>query len=139
MPFVLDASITLAWCFEDESSPYADYVLELLTADTALAPAIWPLEVANALCVAERRRRLLPADTVRFAELLSSLPIEVQGTTLERALGGIMQIARERSLSSYDAAYLDLAMLRGLSLATADERLATAASRLGVPLTGRQK
>ncbi len=70
MPFVLDASVVVAWCFEDETTPYTEYVLGLLSGDTACVPAIWPLEVANALLVAERRARLELADTTRFLELL---------------------------------------------------------------------
>ncbi len=130
--FVLDASVTLAWCFEDEAGPYADAVLERFTEATALAPIIWPLEVGNALVVAERRGRVTAADTARFLNLLRQLPIVVEGETASRLFGEILALAREHRLSTYDAAYLDLAMRSGLPLATQDTALREAAARCGV-------
>ena len=65
MPFVLDNSIVMSWCFEDEASAYADQVLDALHADEAIVPGIWPLEVANVMVVAERRKRLSKAETTR--------------------------------------------------------------------------
>jgi predicted nucleic acid-binding protein len=134
MPFVLDSSVTLTWCFEDEATPYADQVLDLLGSDSALTPAIWPLEIANALRTAERRGRLHPADSVHFTELLRALPVSVESMPLERALGAVLDVARAYELTSYDAAYLEIAMRVGLSLATQDVRLSAAAERAGVPL-----
>ena len=134
MPFVLDASVSMSWCFEDEGNGYGAAVLEMLDGDEALAPAVWPLEVANALRAGERRRRLRPADVGRFAELLRALPISVEGTSLERAVGPVLEIAREHELSSYDASYVELAIREGLPLATLDGDLRAAADRIGVPL-----
>ncbi|MFA5787851.1 MAG: type II toxin-antitoxin system VapC family toxin [Actinomycetota bacterium] len=132
MPFVLDACVTLAWCFEDEGSGYADAVLGSLEADTALVPPVWPLEVANGLSVAERRGRLGSADVSRFVELLPALPITVEEASLARALGPILDLARSEGLSSYDASYLELAMREGLPLATLDTKIKAAAARLKV-------
>ena len=95
---------------------------------------IWPLEVANALNVAERHKRLRPADIARFVELIHALPISLDVASFERATGAILDIAREQKLSSYDAAYLELAMREGLPLSTGDKALAAAAGRLGVQL-----
>lgn len=132
MPFVLDASVTIAWCFEDETTPYTEAVLGLLANDTAHVPAIWPLEVANALLSAERRERLEPADTARFLELLRTLPIMVDTPQGERVFGSVVASARTYGLTSYDAAYLELAMREGLSLAAQDKRLVAAATAAGV-------
>lgn len=134
MAFVLDSSVTLTWCFEDEATDYADHVLKLLGSTTALSPAIWPLEVANAIRTAERRGRLEPADTARVAELLEALPIRVEAAPLDRALGSILALARAYELTSYDASYLDLAMREGLMLATQDDRLRNAAGHAGILL-----
>ncbi len=134
MPFVLDNSVVMAWCFEDEDTEYADRVLELLDADTAITSSIWPLEIANAILMSERRGRLSAADTARFTELVSGLPITVERTALLRALGAVMEVGRTHSLTSYDAAYLELAMRRGLPLATLDNRLADAARQANVTL-----
>ncbi|CAN5698136.1 type II toxin-antitoxin system VapC family toxin [soil metagenome] len=134
MPFVLDSSVTLTWCFEDEATEYADRVLDLFNRDSALAPAIWPLEIANALRTAERRGRLHQADSTRFAVLLDALPISVESVPLNRALGVVLDIARTYEMTSYDASYLEIAMRMGLPLATQDRRLIDAAERAGVQL-----
>jgi predicted nucleic acid-binding protein len=134
--FVIDASITLAWCFADETSAHADRVLGRLEVESALAPAHWPLEVANALRTAERRGRLDRADLERVRRLLVALPIEIAPVELPTALWGVLEDARERDLTAYDAAYLGLASARGLSMATADERLAAACRAAGVDLVG---
>ena len=132
--FVLDTSTTMAWCFEDESSPYADKVLEQLEESTAIAPEIWPLEVSNVLVVAERRKRMTKADSVRFQELLQELPIQVEISTPQRIFGPVLDLAREQNLSTYDASYLDLAMRTGLPIATLDDALKQAATRCGIAL-----
>ena len=132
--FVIDTSVTMAWCFRDETSLYADAVLESLAGFAALAPPVWPLEVGNVLVVAERRGRLNKAGSVRFLSLLRQLPITVAQETPRRTFGEILALAREQSLSTYDASYLDLAMRNGLPLATQDTRLEEAARRCSVPV-----
>jgi predicted nucleic acid-binding protein len=134
MPFVVDASVALAWQFEDEASEYADRVLERLREDRAAAPSIWSLEVANALLVAERRGRLSPAKVARAVELLLELPISIHDVAAELVLGAVLDLARAHGLSAYDAVYLELAMREGLPLATQDEALRGATQRVGVPL-----
>ena len=134
MAFVIDASVALAWCFEDEASPLADRVLARLEGEEAVAPSIWPLEVANGLRSAERRGRIDEREVPVVVRLMSTLPIEVVPTTLEQALGDVLLMARAAGLSTYDAAYLDLALRRGLPLATADDYLAQAAKASGVDL-----
>lgn len=134
---VLDASVTLAWAFEDEGNGYPDSVLESLIEAEASVPIIWPLEVGNALLAAERRGRLNQAATVQFLALLWQLPIVVEPERPERMLGEILSLAREQGLSTYDATYLHLAMRQGVPLATTDELLRQAATRAGVPLFER--
>ena len=130
--FVIDASVTLGWCFEDESSAEADRVLARLEQEEALAPAHWPLEVANALRTAERRGRMDAAELPRLRALLAALPVEVAPVELTTATGGVLEAARTYDLTAYDAAYLDLAAIRGLPLATVDARLRAACARAGV-------
>ena len=109
-------------------------VLDLLEEATAFVPSIWPLEVGNVLLVAERRKRLSEADSMRFVTLLSELPIIVEQEPPERMIHEILALAREHKLSSYDASYLDLAMRKGLSIATIDKNLIAAAKRSRVPI-----
>ena len=130
--FVLDCSVTLAWCFEDETTAYADAVLNSLESAEGVVPTIWPLEVANALLVGQRRKRLTEADTVRFLTLLRAMPIVVDEETSRRALDDVLSLARKHNLSSYDAAYLALAMRERYALATLDEHLREAAAKTGV-------
>jgi predicted nucleic acid-binding protein len=134
MPFVLDASLALAWRFEDDGSDYADRVLDRLRSDRALVPPVWPLEVANGLVVGERRGRLTHANVARSVELLRELPIVVDGLDTAAALGPVLNLARTHRLSAYDAAYLELAMREGLPLATQDDALRSVAEQAGVDL-----
>jgi predicted nucleic acid-binding protein len=131
---VVDNSVVMSWCFEDEKSDYADGVLSTLIDHEALVPLIWPLEVANVLLVAERRRRLSPANALRFLGLLRSLPIVVEGESLDQTWGEILTLARETGLSTYDASYLNLAIREGVPLATQDSALRRAARKVKVSI-----
>lgn len=133
-PVVLDCSVTMAWCFEDQADSMTDRVLDSLDERDALVPSIWPLEVANVLLVAERHARLTEADSARFVDLLGALPILVEDVSFTRATGPVLAAARQAELSSYDSAYLELAMRAGALLATRDHRLGRAARQAGVEL-----
>jgi predicted nucleic acid-binding protein len=132
--FVVDNSIVMTWCFKDEANQYADAILNSLTEAVAIVPAIWPLEIVNVLLVAERRERLHESDSIRFISLLSQLPIVVDRTWPERTMKDLLAIGRANSLSSYDAAYLELAMRQGLPIATLDNKLLEAARRVDIPM-----
>lgn len=132
--FVVDNSVVMAWCFEDEASRYADRVLECMVDAEALVPAIWPLEIGNVILVAERRKRLSQADGARFIALVNNLPIVVDQESPDRMLKEIVALAREFKLSTYDASYLDLAMRLGLPLATQDKSLIKAAKHCQLTL-----
>ncbi len=131
MDFVLDASVTMSWCFQNESTPYTEGVLDRLQTATAIVPAIWPLEVANVLLATERRGRLKEAQSRRFIELLLALPIVMEQPAAERILTSVLTLGREQGLSAYDAAYLELAVRLDLPLATRDERVISAAEAIG--------
>jgi predicted nucleic acid-binding protein len=132
--FVLDNSVTMVWGFDDEADPYAEDLLDLMPAARAYVPTLWPLEVANALLVGERRRRITPADASMFLSLLRTFPITVDDETTTRAWSETLNLARSQALSVYDAAYLELAMRRGLPIATLDDKLKAAATAVGVSL-----
>lgn len=131
--FVVDNSIVMAWCFEDEGNAYAEAVLDSLVAAQAVVPAIWPLEVGNVLLVAARKKRLSEAGVARFLALVNNLPIFVEQESPERMLREILALARKHKLSTYDASYLDLAMRLGLPIATQDASLTKAAQQCQVP------
>lgn len=132
--FVLDCSVTMGWCFEDESSRYPDRVLDALKSARAIVPAIWSLEVANVLLVGERKKRLTEAGSSRFVALLQELPIALREDTVPRGLEAVLRLARGAGISAYDAAYLELAMREGVALATQDVSMKDAAKKLGIPL-----
>ena len=132
---VLDASVALSFIFEDETSPHAEEVIEALKTRSAVVPLVWPLEVDNALLAAIRRRRIQEADAFRYLSVLETLPLEVDLEVARDALGQrILGLGLTHGLSAYDASYLELAMRRGLPLATQDERLLRAADAAGIEI-----
>ena len=130
--FVLDASVALAWCFTDEASAAADRLLDRLETERAAVPAIWHLEVANVLALSERRRRISRAESAEFIAGLQVLAIEADGEAASLAFTQILDLARDKRLTAYDAAYVELAMRLGVPLASRDRRLCHAAEDLGI-------
>lgn len=129
---VVDASVALAWCFEDEASPATDAVLDQVKDKGAIVPSLWHLELGNILLLAERRGRTIQGGIVARLALMGQLPIAIDAETTGRAWREILTLARAERLTTYDAAYLELAVRRGLPLATKDEALLGAAKRIGV-------
>jgi predicted nucleic acid-binding protein len=123
MVFVLDSSVALAWLLPDEANPSADALADRLTQQAALVPAIWPLEVGNALLMAQRRSRIKDDDLLRLAATLLALPIQVDQSPSARALVAVLELAKQHGLTTYDAAYIELAQRRSLPLATLDAKL----------------
>jgi len=133
--FVLDASVTLAWCFPEESTTRTEAILDLLANGAeAIAPPIWPFEVANALLVGERRKRVTVAQVTSVLSRIAELPISVDSVRVDRAFERILSCARQEQLTEYDAAYLELALRESLPLATLDDRLRQAARSAGIAL-----
>lgn len=129
---VVDASVALAWCFPDEASEYADAVLVALEGQAVLVPAVWPLEVANAVVVAQRRKRITQPEIRRFVELLEGLTIHQDALPVAGSVSNILPLAREYALSAYDASYLELAIRRNAPVATMDRELERAGRKAGV-------
>ena len=130
--FVLDASVAVAWCFDDESTPAAWALLDRLRTAPAHVPVLWALEIGNILVGAERRRRITQARAVEFLGILGDLDIRVDPDLPGRAFRDILPLARDARLTTYDASYLELAMRLGLPLATKDRALARAATALRI-------
>ncbi len=131
---VIDASVALAWCFPDEASNYADAVLVALEGRRMLVPAVWPLEITNAVIVAERRKRISPPEVRRFVELPEGLTIHEDSLPVVGSISNILPLAREYGLSAYDTAYLDVAIRHRAPLATLDAGLAKASRKAGFEL-----
>jgi predicted nucleic acid-binding protein len=131
---VVDASVALAWCFPDEASEYADGVLVALKGQAIVVPAVWGLEIANAMLASERRKRLRQPEILRFVALLEGLPILQDGQAVSESVSNVLALARHYGLSAYDAAYLELSIRHGVPLATLDAKLRKAAQRAGVKI-----
>lgn len=129
---VLDASLALSWALPDESSKYCDGILDRVAASGALVPGLWPYEMANGLLMAQKRGRYSTAQRVVFVEELLRLPIEVEALGAREILAGQAALAERYRLTAYDAAYLDLALRRGMPLATQDKAMKAAAVKAGV-------
>lgn len=134
--FVLDCSMTMAWAFRDETTPGTLNVLELAAREACSAPGVWPLEVCNAVITAQRRGRFTSDDVPLFLDLLGGLRVSVDDLTLQHAVGKVLPLAVHHAISSYDAAYLELALRKRAPLATLDAGLARAARDAGVELIG---
>jgi predicted nucleic acid-binding protein len=129
---VIDASIALTWCFEDEASPVTDALFERVRDDGAIVPGLWRLELGNVLLAAERRGRIDTEDLAERLDLIAALPIDTDPETSSRAWRDTLTVARAEGLTTYDAAYLELAIRRRVPLLTKDRDLAAAAARRGV-------
>jgi predicted nucleic acid-binding protein len=132
---VLDASVAVAWCFSDKGTAYTEAILDLLAdGGEAVAPAIWPFEVANAVLMGERRKRITPAQATAVLQRIGDLPVTLDPVRIDRAFGSTLLLARNEQLTEYDAAYIELALREGLPLATLDDRLRRAARNSGIVL-----
>jgi len=136
MSVVLDCSVTLAWIHREEITSAVSHIFDLLRQGGAWVPGLWRLEVGNALQMGIRRKR--HSTDFRDATLtdLGKLPIQVDRETDQQAWGTTLQLAIRHQLTTYDAAYLELALRRNLPLATLDEELRRAAKAEKVPVLG---
>ncbi len=121
--FVLDCSVTMAWCFEDETSAYTDAVLDSLSSKSAIVPVIWPLEVTNVLLMAVKHKRISKIKAAGFFDRINDLPIKLANNKPLSAMMSIFELGHERKMTSYDASYLDLAIAHNLPIATMDSHL----------------
>jgi predicted nucleic acid-binding protein len=133
MPFVLDASITACWAFDDEEHPAAAAAFDRIAHDQARVPSLWWFEVRNLLIVGERRGRIDAETTASFLRHLSRLSISADPSPDE---GVVLTLARRHRLTVYDSSYLELSLRDGVPLATLDADLASAARAEGGNLLG---
>lgn len=135
--FIIDCSITMAWCFEDERTEATVRIQDRLIDEGAIVPRHWELEVANVLVMAEKRKRISTADSMRFLNDLRVFEIQVDNQSSGWIFDHVLPLCRAHGLTSYDAAYLDLALRRQLPLATLDNDLRRAATSLGMEILGQ--
>ena len=130
MPFVLDNSVAIGWYFENQATADTDGVLKLMARDVAHVPPLWPLEFANVLRKAIAWRKITEARAHEIIAQNERWTILVDAT--ESKPGDILSLSLAYGLSSYDEAYLDLAMRLRLPIAAKDGALLNAAKAAGV-------
>ena len=134
MSFVVDSSVTIAWCLPDEQTAELEVLREEALSQALLVPSIWPVEVANVLATAQRQGRITQAGLQLTMDILREFNFHVAASWTVQAIGSAWQPMQTYGLSAYDASYLMLALERGLPLATLDRKLASAAMQMAVPL-----
>jgi len=135
--FVLDNSVTMRWLMASNKASdqrYAELVLKSLEGAEAAVPNLWHLEVANVLLSATNRQEIEISAVERFTAQLENLPITVDTLTANQVFGHTMSLAKAYRLSSYDAAYLELALRQDLPLSTLDKNLLKAARRSDIEI-----
>ena len=130
MPFVLDNSVVSGWFLENQATAYTDAVAQRLRADRACVPALWELEFTNVLRTACVRQRLDAQRAQAIVAQVGALPIEVDRHPV--APSELLALALRFGLSTYDAAYLELALRRQCPVATQDDAMRLAALAAGV-------
>jgi predicted nucleic acid-binding protein len=133
--FVADASVAIAWVHPAQATSETEAMLDgLVAGDSLVVPALWPLEVANALTILRRRRKLTPDETRSAIEIIRELPAVIDHEAATIAFTRLFDLASEHELTIYDASYIELAARRQLPLASNDVRMKKAAIRSGVKL-----
>jgi predicted nucleic acid-binding protein len=128
--FVVDASIAIAWVHPAQANSATDSLLEAAYEGATLdVPALWPLEVSNALLVLARRKKLSEGERQSALAALQKLAVKIDHEMSGLAFTTLSAIATEHQISVYDAAYLELAQRRQLPLACKDGPLQAAARR----------
>ena len=137
MSLVLDSSVTLAWCFEDERTSATERLFRQVAKAGAVVPPLWRLEVANGFQMALRKGRINVAYRDATLADLGRLPLDVDAETDRQAWAATLHLADKYRLTVYDAVYLELALRRDLPLATLDKALRAAGRSAGVGLLGK--
>jgi predicted nucleic acid-binding protein len=131
----IDGSTSLGFLRKDEQALSSLKALDAIESGVpAFVPAHWCVEVANGLIMAERRQRASQADITEALGLVAALPALADEETAQKAGNSTAALARQYRLTIHDAAYPELAMRRGASLATTDQALAKAAKAAGVAI-----
>src|SRR5277367_3640204 len=133
--FVVDASVALAWCFEDEATDWSEGLLtRLRSGDQVAVPSHWPMEVSNGLLMGVRRKRIQPGKPEVLWDELALLPIMVEVAPNPNESKAALSLCDKHGLTVYDASYLELALRRQLPLATLDSDLRRAAASEAIVL-----
>lgn len=129
MPFILDCSVAMTWCFKDQASEYADNVLKSMKNEQAFVPFLWDLEVANVIYLANKKNKCSEADQLYYIELFNSL--NIKRLRVDVSIDHLVVISKKYNLTSYDACYFHLSMSHNMPIATLDIDLQKAILKAG--------
>jgi predicted nucleic acid-binding protein len=134
--FVLDNTVTMAWCFNEEATEFTELLLNRLAnlTDSAIVPVLWLYEVANVIGLAVRKGRITEDKASSFLESLGDLPIEIEEPPRPRIFVSVRALVGQYKLTAYDASYLELAIRHQLPIASSDSALERAAREAGINL-----
>jgi predicted nucleic acid-binding protein len=131
---IADISVVLRWLFEEDQTAEALKILPLIQKQGLLVPPLWWCELENGILMGERRARKSPTEMSAFVKLVRSLPIQTDDIARHRVSDTIIALGRQRGLTAYDAAYVELAIRSGSALATFDEAIRRCAPGLGIKI-----
>jgi predicted nucleic acid-binding protein len=137
--FVLDNTVTMAWCFAEEATDFTETLLSRLSnlTDSAVVPVLWLYEVVNVAELAVRKGRITEEKAHSFLESLADLPIEIENPTRAQMFVAVRELASKHMLTAYDASYLELAIRHKVPMAALDNALMKAAKAAGIDLLER--
>ncbi len=130
--YVLDSSVAASWFFEDEYTPETDKLMVLARDHGVVVPALSPFEIGNLFLQAEKKGRQTMDQINQKLAAFAEFPLEIDTECTFERLPLIIKLARTHHLTVYDASYLELALRRGIALATRDKALRQAAEKLGI-------
>lgn len=131
--FILDSSVALAWCFEDEKMEATTALYDAVDSNSTLfVPSLWLLEITNTFALSVKRGRVSDDDVAGYLDALADLPISFDPLDAKRTFSTILPLAQRHDLTTYDATYLDLAIRKAIPLATLDKALQRAAAAEGI-------
>lgn len=108
-------------------------MMERVASEGAIVPDLWPPEVANAIMMQVRRRRLTMEQAEGLATRARTFNVTCDAETGARALTQTFRLAANHGLTAYDASYLELAQRFRLPLISLDAKLRRAATAERVP------
>jgi predicted nucleic acid-binding protein len=131
--FVVDASVGFSWVYHDQATPETHALLrEVAEGVTVVVPSFWFLEMANVLLIAQRRHKLTALQRKAAMAKLAAIQFTVDDEAARNAFDQISELAEKHGLTVYDAAYLEIAVRRKMSLASRDGALRSACRRCGL-------
>ena len=130
--FVLDCSVAVSWCFDDEKHDDTDALLTTIRDHGAWVPSLWHLEVINVLVQGCKRGRLSGDHADTFLNLLGQLNIYTDTDTHNHCFTDIYNLSKTHGITSYDSAYLELAQRRNIPIATKDKELNKVAQAINI-------